>query len=175
MPASVRIIRILNDTYTVETEIEGEDTEQLLNELKKSNFGLRIMTLLEDMLPEVKPKKTIYQIKEEFEKKYKEKIDQKIIDSVSLGEKEDKEILIVWINRETYLPTEFEGVSVEVKKTPTYEENEKKAEEERRKEAAMKSEQSSGGPVNRASNNSGTTYNGSTYTVYTFTFSGGYT
>lgn len=122
MPASVRIIRILNDTYTLETEIEAEDTKLLMKELQATDWGRRIATLLEEMLPKVEEKITITQAKTKFEEEYKDFIDDGKIARVDIGEEGTREILIVWINRAVELPSEFCEFEIVERKSPNYQE-----------------------------------------------------
>lgn len=120
MPASVRIIRVLNDTYTLETEIEAEDTKLLMKELQGTEWGRRIATLLEEMLPKVEEKITISQAKNKFLEEFKDHIDARKIARVDLDEEDEEEILVVWINCPVELPDEFCGFEVKQKKTPNY-------------------------------------------------------
>jgi len=122
MPASVRIIRVIDDTYTVETEVEADDIKSLMQELQSSQWGLKIAAVLENMLPDVKAKITISQARERFINDWKDEIDSQGIAKVDLGENDDgDEILIVWINRPVEsIPKILEGYKIEVKKTPSY-------------------------------------------------------
>jgi hypothetical protein len=122
MPSSVRIIRVLNDTYTVETEIEAEDTKSLMKELSGTQWGLKIASLLEEMLPEVKPKPNIYETRERLEHDYAEEINNYKIDHVDLGENPSgEEILVVWLNQPVpKIPEELNGFKIEIKQTPSY-------------------------------------------------------
>jgi len=53
MPTSVRVIRVLNDEYTVECEVEVEDISELFNELTKTPWGRKVAHLLGEMLPDI--------------------------------------------------------------------------------------------------------------------------
>lgn len=122
MPASCRVIRVVNDTFTLEFELETEDTKSLLTELQSTDWGRRLATLLEDMMPSIAEKYNIQQAKTKFLEEYKNLIEDKKIARVDLGERDENEVLIVWINYPVILPNEFCGFEVEKKKTPTYQE-----------------------------------------------------
>jgi len=53
MPASARIIRVLDDTYTLEIEVEAETSEDLVSELMQTSWGRKMAYLLQRMLPNV--------------------------------------------------------------------------------------------------------------------------
>jgi hypothetical protein len=128
MPASVRIIRILNDTYTLETEIEAEDTKLLMEELRKTDWGRRISTLLEQMLPKTEETFTIQQAKNKFIEEYDDFIKSGKIARVDMGEdpeEDNKEVLIVWINRPVELPREFCKFEIKQRQTPNYTEEQR--------------------------------------------------
>lgn len=52
---SVRVIRVLDDTFTVEVEAEEENVDSLMQELNKSLEGRKVIFLLQRSLEEVKP------------------------------------------------------------------------------------------------------------------------
>lgn len=56
MPYSLRIIRIINDTFTVENEYEVEDPQDLVPSLQKSEIGRKMLSLLELSYEGVEPK-----------------------------------------------------------------------------------------------------------------------
>jgi len=122
MPASCRVISVIDDKYTVEFELEAEDAKSLVKELQSMKWGLRIASLLENMLPEVKEKVTIQEAKRRFEEDYKDFIEDNRIARVDMGEEDEKEVLIVWINRSVDLPRVFCEFEIKEKKTPSYQE-----------------------------------------------------
>lgn len=71
MPTSIRIIRVLNDEYTVEVETEVEDSTELLGELMKTLWGRKMAWLLQQMLPDV-PEYHDPSVQEQIEKEEKE-------------------------------------------------------------------------------------------------------
>lgn len=74
MGASARIIRVVNDTFTVEFEVEAEDTKKLMEELNKDELGKRLFTLLDDSLDGVEPRisKSIITLQNEQDEKIKD-------------------------------------------------------------------------------------------------------
>lgn len=69
MATSARIIRVLNDTYTLEIEVEVEAIDELAPELMKTDWGRKMAYLLSEMLPRVPEWKG----KEEMEKMERER------------------------------------------------------------------------------------------------------
>ena len=53
MPTSVRVIRVVNNEYTVEAEVEVEDIGELFDTLTKTAWGRKVAHLLNEMLPEI--------------------------------------------------------------------------------------------------------------------------
>lgn len=53
MPTSIRVIRVIDNQYTLDVEIEVDDINTLLNELMKVRWGKKVAHLLEGMLPDV--------------------------------------------------------------------------------------------------------------------------
>lgn len=74
MPASIRVIKIVKDgytndeAYTVEFEVEVEDSSKLLQELMKTPYGKRLIQTLNSskFLPAI-PDKTLAELKVEAE------------------------------------------------------------------------------------------------------------
>ena len=122
MPASCRVIRVVNDTFTLEFELETEDTKSLIKELQSTDWGRRLATLLEGLLPEVTEKFSITQAKKRFEEEYKDFIEDGKIARVDIGEEGTREILIIWINRAIELPSEFCEFEIVERKSPNYKE-----------------------------------------------------
>jgi len=58
MPTSIRVIRVLDNEYTVEVETEVEDIEELFQTLTKTAWGRKIAYLLGEMLPDIPELKT---------------------------------------------------------------------------------------------------------------------
>jgi len=56
MPTSCRMIRTLNDEYTVEVEFEVDDAKDLYEELHKLEIGKKLITLIESSLEGVQVK-----------------------------------------------------------------------------------------------------------------------
>lgn len=54
MVASARIISVINDTFTVEFEIEDDDTDNLTKEMNKTDLGKKMLTLVNASLDKVK-------------------------------------------------------------------------------------------------------------------------
>jgi len=57
MPASVRVITIIDQTWTVEAEVEEETVEKLQKELLKTPWGRRVLKLMNKMVPRDEIKK----------------------------------------------------------------------------------------------------------------------
>lgn len=53
MPTSIRVIRVLDNEYTVEVETEVEDIEELFQTLTKTAWGRKVAYLLGQMLPDI--------------------------------------------------------------------------------------------------------------------------
>jgi len=119
-PASCRVISVIDDKFTIEFELETEDTKSLIKELQATDWGRRLASLLENLMPAVEAKVTIQQAKRKFEEEYKDLIDGGKIARVDLGEENENEVLIVWINREVDLPREFCKFEIKEKKSPNY-------------------------------------------------------
>jgi len=71
MPSSVRIIRVVNDTWTVEFEAVADELVQLVPGLMKTEEGKKAYNLLITALKEVNPaveKGMVAQYEEEMEK-----------------------------------------------------------------------------------------------------------
>ena len=121
-PASCRVIRVVNDTFTLEFELEEEDTKKLIEELQRTDWGRRLATLLGDMMPAIEEKFSITQAKTKFLEEYKDFIEDGKIARVDIGEEGTREILIVWINCAIDLPSEFCEFEIVERKSPNYQE-----------------------------------------------------
>lgn len=82
MPVSTRIIRVLDNQYTLEIELEVDGPDDLLPELCKTVWGKKIAYLLSRMLPEVpviqtEDQKIAAQKEEERIKKHEEDLIEK--------------------------------------------------------------------------------------------------
>lgn len=71
MPTSVRVIRVVDNEYTVEAEVEVEDIAELFDTLNKTPWGRKVAYLLGEMLPDV-PEYKAPSMKEQAEKEEKE-------------------------------------------------------------------------------------------------------
>jgi len=106
LPASIRVIKIVKDpvtmseAYTLEFEVEAEESKDLLNELTSSPYGQRLIELLNQaqFLPEliVKSKE---EMKEEAEKEG-EAIKQREKELKDKGARDGREDLLKFIKEE---------------------------------------------------------------------------
>lgn len=87
MGTSVRVIRVINNEYTVEVEVEVEDIKLLFDELTKTQWGRKVAHLLSEMLPDIQeyqPPSAKEQAEEEEKriKEYEEKLKKTAVDEV---------------------------------------------------------------------------------------------
>jgi len=120
MGASCRVISVISDKWTLEFELECEDTKKLIEELQRTDWGRRLATLLEGLMPEIEEKMTIQQAKTKFIEEFKDHIENGKIARVDMDEEDEEEILVVWINQSVELPREFCKFKIKEKKTPSY-------------------------------------------------------
>jgi len=116
------VISVISDKWTLEFELECEDTKKLIEELQRTNWGRRLATLLEGLMPEIEEKVTIQQAKTKFLEEFKDLLESGKIARVDMDEEEEEEILVVWINCPVELPKEFYKFDIKEKKTPQYRE-----------------------------------------------------
>jgi len=120
MPASCRVISVIDDKFTLEFECEADNTKALIEELRSTEWGRRVATLLENMLPQIPETFTIHQAKTKFIEEFKDHIENGKIARVDMDEEDEEEILVVWINQPVELPREFCKFKIKEKKTPSY-------------------------------------------------------
>jgi len=87
MGTSIRVIRVIDNEYTVEVEVEVDDIKTLFDELTRTPWGKKVAYLLQEMLPEVpeyKPPSAKEQAEEEEKriKEYEEKLKEDAINDV---------------------------------------------------------------------------------------------
>lgn len=87
MGTSIRVIRVIDNEYTVEVEVEVEDIKLLFDELNKTQWGRKVAHLLSEMLPEVpeyqpKSAKEAAEDEEKRIKEYEEKLKKEGADGI---------------------------------------------------------------------------------------------